>query len=464
MSINSLSESLRYSFLVPRLSIVFGALAVLLGFISNSFVVNYVAVIVPAFIFWLYVIRRYALLWFFVFVYIVYVFPYFLIFLEIGDFSSWRQGLIRYEDNESLLAHMARMIGLGLLVVGLIGLRFPKLKSFKYSNGEGVAARIWSRRVRYIVYGLGGIPVFIFFYFVAGKDRGSLLLEFGASDVAALNIAFMLVYLCGAYFISRGSAGGKWMFGFFLSLLSALLFAYAGFRYCLIGLMLMACTAYMQGSSVRVIRVLFFLILALVAYLLLTLIALSRNLGRGVIEVAVGFFSGDLDVSLLLSSAGAHEQNIYYSLYEVFVNDQVYYGSLYIDSIIRILPSFMYGSFFETIRTADVIASIAAPKELVDARLNLGGFFMAESYLNFGLIGSYFVFVFSVVFFFGVELWRKSRPFWGILYYVMVALLPSYIYYGFNSFFKMLTYSMVVLLVLFFVARVRFGLFQASSK
>jgi len=296
---------------------------------------------------------------------------------------------------------------------------------------------------------------FCFLQLVAGKGRNALLVEATTSDVAVLNIAFMLIYLGAGYFITSKMIGKKWIFGFSLSLLAALLFAYAGFRYCLIGLMLIVCTFYMQASAIKLYRLFGFVVLGLLAYFLLTLIALSRNLGVGALEVVKEIASGGLDFSLLISSAGAHEQNIYYSLLEVFMRGQVYYGALYVDSVIRVLPSFVYGGLFETLRTADVIAAIAAPQELVEARLNLGAFFLAESYLNFGLMGAYLVFLLSMAVFSFVESHQGKSSSWNIMYYVMIALLPNYIYYGLNSMLKMVVYSIVVILMLRVVSGIR---------
>ena len=438
--------------------LIFSAiLGIIFGLFSNAILINYVAIGTTFFLVALYLLRKYILLWFFLFIYLVYLSPYLILYLGAGDFSSWRQGAISDIENTETLTQLAWVIILGILMTGIKFNYIDKVKVYSRTRTDYKSV-MWAKPVRLAMYVMGLLPMFIFLLLLSGKSRDIWLEESGAGDVAIINIAFMMIYLCAAYFMTSWARERIWGLGFMISLASAVLFAYAGFRYCLVGVALIAVTAYMQKNPIKLSKALFFVFCAVISYALLTIIAISRNFDVSPITVLMRLASGELDSLSVISAAGAHEQNIYYSYVRTLEHRHIYYGSLYLDVIIRTLPSFIYGNFFDTTRVNDVISSIAAPSTFFDTKLNLGAFFLSEAYLNFGRIGIFIIYFASIYFLDAIESHQEKSLTQNMMYFVAVANVPNYIYYGSNSIIKIAFYSFVTILII----RTLSGIFRKS--
>lgn len=432
---------------LPLFFILYGLLGLILGLINEDFIINYIAIGTIFFILCLYSLKKYSLLWFFIFIYLIYLTPYLVIYLSQGDFSSWRQGGISLIENNRTLAQLAALLAFGSILVGLKLTYFRKdrLPSPTQINQKST---LWSWRAKAVMYAMGILPLLIFSALLSGRNRDTWLEDSGAGDISAINIAFMMIYLSAAYFATRWMNGKSWRIGILFPSLSSLLFAYAGFRYCLVGIALIFATAYMQKNKVSLKKAIAFLFLAFLAYSLMTIIAISRNLDTTPFEVATKLISGQLDKLTFLSAAGAHEQNIYYSYVRTLENQEIYYGSLYLDVFIRTLPSFIYANLFDTTRVNDLISAIAAPISIFDTKLNLGAFFLAEAHLNFGLTGVIIIYSASIFLIDSIESIQQKSLTAKIMYFVSIANLPNYIYYGSNSIVKIAFYSLITILLI----------------
>lgn len=430
--------------MLPVFLLLYSIVGLFLGLISHKSIINYgVLGVVPFFIFLL-GRKKYAETWFFIFIYLICIPPYFLLYLGGGDFSSWREGMLSKQQNLLGLISIVKVINFCILYVVIKEMLGKKNFDSPVYN---VSDRFWSFYPRLFSILLASASLVLYFPMVYGQSREAFLGGGGAADVTMLNVAFLFIYISSSYGFIGWMVGKLNLLAGLFPLLVSALYAYSGFRYCLIGCVLIFVTCYLYREKLGIIKMVVFVVGGLAFYLMLTLAAMSRNLDVSFLSVVADVFSGRLDLSAVAVSFGAHEQNIYYSFLKTIESGRFEHGLLYLDSIIRVLPSFLYSEFFDTRRVNDVVLEVGAPSHMLGTSLNLGAFFLAEAYLNFGRVGLYAIPLFFLYAVGGLQR-RASKSFsYLMIYFVIVANIPNYVYYGSNSILKLIFYSFIFIYI-----------------
>lgn len=350
-------------------------------------------------------------------------------------FTSWRaEKFVNSELNLVLMYVLVNDVILHLL-------SHFRLKNQTIKNIT-IKPVINSKRMFFI---LSSLALLIWFYLTFGISRDQYV-DVNNGDGFLININFILLSLLYIDSLQRKGTERIIFSGLIFSI--GVLYAVAGYRMILIILILIFFSEYFKDSKAKIRSHLKYIPLVAFVYLLLIIIAETRKMGN-VFDLDIYTIFSRSNILLIVSEyQSAHEQILFYSLYEAFESGHFNYGGYYLDSIIRVLPKEFYSLFDSPLRINDVIKAKFAPPEFSSNNLNLGAYYLTESFLNFGAIGLITVNIFSFYFFYWIEKikYYSNRNYY--LYLFIVSLIPSFVYYGLNAFLKPLVYFWIIYLII----------------